>query len=164
MATVGVDCDVKLTHPDVNGGEAVGFILKRARATVSGLVTLRRQAYADPEGDYVDRLQFWMTLHIADQLLNPDGSRHSQTRAELYAFLLEFLAARTGITFECQAGLWTDLHATLTVTTEYLGRLTDEVVLQLNSGNLYEMLPIDRERFEASEWDGVLTWDTSYWR
>jgi hypothetical protein len=164
MATVGVDCDITLTHPSVNGGDAVGFILKRARQTVSGLVTLRRQAYKSVDGDYVDRLVFWMTLHIADQLLNPDGSRHQQTRSELYGYLEDFLAARTGITFTCQAGTWTDLHATLTVTTEYLGRYTDEVVLQLNSGNLYEMLPIDTERFYASEWDGVLTWDTSYWR
>jgi hypothetical protein len=164
MATIGVDCDIKLTHPDVNGGEPVGFVLRRARKTVSGLVTLRRQAYRDPEGYYVDRLVFWMTVHVADELLNPNGSRHARTRAQIYASLLEFLAARSGITLECQAGIWTDLHATLTVTTEYLGRLTDEVVLRLNSGNYYDLIPIDRERFLASEWDGVLTWDTSYWR
>jgi hypothetical protein len=164
MATIGVDCDVKLTHPDVNGGDAVGFVLKRARQTVSGLVTLRRQAYRDPEGYYVDRLVFWMTVHAADQLLNPDGSRHQRTRTQIYDSLLEFLAARSGITLECATGIWTDLHATLTVTTEYLGRLTDEVVLRLNSGNYYDLIPIDRERFLASEWDGVLTWDTSYWR
>jgi hypothetical protein len=164
MTTIGVDCDIKLTHPQVNGGQALGFILKRARETVSGLVTLRRQAYRTPEGDYVDRLVFWMTVHVADQLLNPDGSRHPRGRAEIYSSLLEFLAARSGITLECATGIWTDLHATLTVTTEYLGRVTDQVVLRLHSGNYYDLLPIDRERFLASVWDGALTWDTSYWR
>jgi hypothetical protein len=83
VATIGVDCDIKLTHALVNGGEPVGFVLKRARETVSGLVTLRRQAYRDPEGYYVDRLVFWMTLLVADQLLNPDGSRHPRTRAQI---------------------------------------------------------------------------------
>jgi len=164
MAQIGVDCDIRLSHPQVNGGEPVGFVLKRARETVSGLVTLRRQAYRTPEGDYVDRLVFWMTVLAADELLNPDGSRHARSRAQIYASLLEFLQARSGITLECTSGVWTDLHATLTVTTEYLGRVTDEVVLRLHSGNYYDLLPIDRERFLASVWDGALTWDTSYWR
>jgi hypothetical protein len=164
MPTIGVDCDVILTHPDVNGGEGVGFILKRARATVSGLVTLRRQAYRLPEGGYTDRLVWWMTILCSDQLLNPNGGRHGRSRNDIYYDLTCFLAARNGITMECETGIWTDLHATLTVTTEYLGRLSDEVVLRLNNGAFSDIAPIDRDRFLASVWDGPLTWDTSYWR
>ncbi len=164
MATVGVDCDITLTHPDVNGGLPVGFILKRARATVSGLVTLRRQAYRLPEGGYTDRLVWWMTILCSDELLNPNGSRHARDRQDIYDDLVAFLNARTGITLDTINGIYTDLHATLTVTTEYIGRLSDEIVLRLNNGAFNDLAPIDRERFLASVWDGVLTWDTSYWR
>jgi hypothetical protein len=164
MPTLGVDCDVILTHPSVNSGAGVGFILKRARATVSGLVTLRRQAYTLPEGGYTDRLAWWMTILCSDDLLNPSGGRHGRVREDIYTDILAFLAARTGITLECETGIWTDLHATLTVTTEYLGRLSDEVVLRLNNGAFTETAPIDRTRFYNSYWDGPLTWETSYWR
>jgi hypothetical protein len=164
MATVGEDCDITLTHPGVNGGSPVGFILKRARATVSGLVTLRRQAYTLPEGGYTDRVTWWMTILCSDDLNNPDGSRHERTREDIYADLLAFLAERTGITLTLYNGVYTDLHATLTVTTEYIGRLSDEVVLRLNNGAFTETVPIDRTRFYNSYWDGPLTWDSSYWR
>ena len=164
MATIGVDCDITLTHPSVNGGQPVGFILKRARATVSGLVTLRRQAYLLPEGGYTDRLTWWMTILCSDELLNPNGSRHARDREDIYTDLVAFLGARTGITLDTMNGIYTDLHATLTVTTEYIGRLGDEIVLRLNNGAFTETVPIDRTRFNNSFWDGPLTWDTSYWR
>jgi hypothetical protein len=164
MATIGTDCDITLTHANVNGGLPVGFVLKRARETVSGLVTVRRQAYTLPEGGYTDRVTWWMTILCSDELLNPDGSRHGRAREDIYADILAFLAERTGITLEIANGTYVDLHATLTVTTEYTGYMGDEVVLRLNNGNFTETVPLDSMRWNNSYWDGPLTWATSYWR
>jgi hypothetical protein len=164
MATLGVDCDITLAHPSVNSGQAVGFILRRSRENNTGLLTLRRQAYLQPDGSYQDRLTFWFTVIAADGQLNPDGSPYSLSRSQSYSLLNQLLAARSGLILTTAAGVWTDLHATLNVTLEYLGRTKDEITVSLNNGAATQTAPIDTARFNNSLWDGPLTWATSYWR
>lgn len=164
MATLGVDCDITLSHPSVNSGQPVGFNLRRSRENNTGLVTLRRQAYLQPDGSYQDRLMFWFTILAANELINPDGSICTYTRAEIYSYILEFLAQRSGIALTCAAGTFTDLYATLSTTLEYLGRDKDEITVSLNNGAATQTAPIDTTRFNNSLWDGPLTWATSYWR
>ena len=165
MATIGVDCDIILAHASVNGGAGYGFVLRRPRSGDLGpTVKLQRQAYTTVAGGYSDRLRFWMSVLLDDNLLNPDGSRHTETRSGMYAMLVAFLGARTGIILSTRVGVWTDLHATLTVTHEDLGVSRDIVTLLLNNGAYTQTAPIDLTRFSNSLWDGPLTWDTSYWR
>ncbi|RPI94768.1 MAG: hypothetical protein EHM39_12105 [Chloroflexi bacterium] len=161
MASIGVDCDITLTHPAVNGGAPVGFVAKRRG---NRLVMVKRQAYMTPDGTYSDRIWFWVTVVCSDDIRNPDGSKHAATRSQIYSNLLAFLAARTGITLTCGTAVWNDLYATLTTTQEYLGQDSDELILSLNNGAMTQTAPIDHDRFANSLWDGPLTWETSYWR
>lgn len=160
---LGQDCDITLAHPAINAGRPVGFLVRRARDGT--LVTLRRQAYLNSDGGaYTDRLRFEMTVLAADHLHNPDGSEHARTRAQIYADLLAFIAARSGITLVTHTGVWTGLYATLTLSSERLGQFSEAVALCLNNGAATQTLAIDPARFNNSLWDGVLTWASSYWR
>jgi len=164
MAIVGVDCDIALAHPAVNGGESVGFILER-RNNRGGAVTVRRQAYTTPDGGYSDRIRYWATIAAIDSAQQPNGAISTDTRAGTYASILEFIAARTGISMQTAAGTYTDLYATLTTTLEFHWVGSSGITLHFNNGAFTQTAPIDTTRFNNSLWDGsLLSWDTSYWR
>ncbi len=165
MATIGADCDIALAHAAVNGGEPIGFILHR-NSPRGGAVTIRRQAYTTPDdGSYSDRVRWWMTIAAIDNAQQPNGALSADTRSNIYANILLFLAQRTGITLLTAAGTYVDLYATLTVTLEHHWITSSGITLQLNNGAFTQTAPIDTTRFNNSMWDGsLLTWDTSYWR
>lgn len=156
---IGQDCHIKLSHAGIDAGAPYGF-----------LVDERHKVY--PEGVRINRetvsgglVTVWVHADVvlADDLLNPDGTRHSATRAEMYAKLLEFLDQDSGIEMETPVGTLVNLGA--------LGFTADErhlprhsiVKLQLNNAGTYYP-PVDADLLALSVWDGTLTWADSYWR
>lgn len=163
MPTIGTDCDFTLQHASVNGGAAVGFLLRRL-AQGKASIQIAREAYLTSDSSYADRYKITARVYMADNARNPDASIHSTGRDAAYALLLAFIAERTGITLVCEAGTFTGLHATLPVTSEFHFDAFSEVFLFLNNGGYDETIPVDLVRFNQSVWDGPLTWATSYWR
>jgi hypothetical protein len=93
MATIGTDCDIILVHPDVNGGDPYGFVLAPDQSNRGSSVSVQREL------DDEDEIQIYIffTILLADELRNPDGSMHADTRENMYSMLLLYLAQTTDL-------------------------------------------------------------------
>jgi hypothetical protein len=158
MTTIGTDCHIVMTHANVNEGAAFGFLLD-SEDDLGPLVSLQREVNA--EGTITVRLFFKVLL--ADDLVNPDGTMHAETKAEMYSKLCEFLSQTDGMTVEGSIGVFTNVGAQGHSATEmhYLG--LSVVACQLNNQGVY-WPPADPERFYNSVWDGTMSWGMGYWR
>lgn len=158
MATIGTDCHIRLTHADVNGGVPFGFLLD-SKDDLGPVVSLQREVDAD--GEITVRLFFKVLL--ADDLVNPDGTLHAESKAVMYAALCEYLSQTDGMTVEGSIGVFTNVGAQGHSATElhYLGMSL--VACQLNNSGVY-WPPADPDYYYSSTWDSTLTWATSYWR
>jgi len=109
--------------------------------------------------------QVWLYFDVllADNLLNPDGSMHAQTRAQMYSKLLQFLTMPSGIEVSTPVGTFTNLGALGFTADERHLPLSTIVKVQFNNAGYY-WSPVAPELLAQSVWDGVLTWNTSYWR
>ena len=160
MPTIGTDCHITLTHPDVNGGNAYGFIVDPNSIYPEGVV-VKREVFTG----LTLPMKVWVYFDVllADDLINPDGSQHSESRSAMYATLMEYLEQQEDIqvTF-CMGGI-VGLGAIEYTATEkhYANHSTIRVHLT-NAGSYFGI--IDEEDFNNSVWDGTLTWETSYWR
>ena len=88
MATIGTDCDIILVHPSVNDGDPYGFVLAPDQSNRGSSVSVQREL------DDEDEIQIYIffTILLADELRNPDGSMHADTRENMYSMLLLYLA------------------------------------------------------------------------
>jgi len=159
MPAIGTDCHITLAHVDIDGGAAYGF-----------LVNVNHRIY--PEGVRINRevissgmIQVWLYFDVllADDLLNPDGTIHAQTRAQMYSKLLQFLDMPSGIEVATPVGTFSNLGALGFTADERHMPLSSLVKVQLNNAGYY-WPPVAPELLAQSVWDGVLTWNTSYWR
>ncbi len=137
MATIGTDCDLMLQHGAVNGGAAVGFVLER-EGKGGGLVTLEREAYYDGFSWSV-RLKYRFRIWIGDDILLPNSTKSTRTRAQWYALLQSLLDQRTGLTLTLARGTHANLRASLKYLQEELqtGRY-DVLEVALNNGGFGE--------------------------
>ena len=98
MATPGVDCHLTLQHAIINGGVAVGFILKSDRrgpvVTVAG--RRRGEAVWADQGPGASRLS--ATILALPRLLAPNGAEITRTPAQVRADLALFWAVTTPLT------------------------------------------------------------------
>jgi hypothetical protein len=158
MTTIGTDCHMAITHADVNGGLPYGFLLD-SQNDLGPAVSLQREV--DAEGTISVRIFFRVLL--ADDMVNPDGTVHAQSMAQMYAKLCEYLAKTDGMTVEGAIGVFSNCGAQGHSATEmhYLG--LSIVACQLNNVGVY-WPPADPDLYYNSTWDGTLTWVTSYWR
>ncbi len=180
MPTLGEDCHIILTHPNVNGGEPYGFVCVRQDSLRAEGVQLVREVITQA-GDVTlpatdTRLWSHFDVLLGDDLTNPDGLRHVTTRAQDYALLLDYLSRTSGIVLTTPVGSLANMGS--------LGWSADErhypeysiIKCQLNNVGYY-FPPADPVRLEWSRWwdtSGdpgdpslpylLLTWDTSYWR
>ena len=160
MPNIGKDCHLTLSHADLNHGDACGFLLDPGSHWPEGIV-IKREVYT--ESDRPMKIWVYFDLLLADGMVNPDGSLHEQTRAEMYTRLVEYLGKQSGLQLGFALGVITDLGAIEYAAAEkhYAGYTA--VRVQLTNVGVYFGV-IDEEDFNNSIWDGPLTWETSYWR
>ena len=164
MATLGVDCDLILIHTDVNSGAPYGFVLTPDPTHKSGAVTVQREI---TDGD--TQIYLFFTVILADDLKNPDGSEHSQSREDMYAMLLEYLDQEGDLSVGTVLGTWLGIGPLGHSATEL--HLVNGSYISVKLGNISAYhAPVDSEIFFNSLWqdsppaDDALTWDTSLWR
>ncbi len=108
MPTPGVDCHVTLQHASVNGGEAVGFILRADRRGPLVVVARARRGLAlwadQGPGVAVARC----TILALPRLVTPGGGEYALSVAEVRAALTALWAVAAPLTL-------TDTLGTLTV-------------------------------------------------
>ncbi len=158
-STIGKDCHIILSHPDIDGGAGYGFLLAEDQGIKSGGVQMTREV--DSEG--TTRLWLHFDVLLADRALNPDGKFRTFTRAQDYTKLCEFLSKRADVSITSPAGTLLSLGA--------VGWTADErhlpgyslIKCQFNNVGIY-WPPVDPALLQLSVWDGTLTWSTSVWR
>ena len=159
MPTIGTDCHLTLTHADINGGDPYGFILQRTNNQDDPPVVIQRKVAAD--GDVT--INVFFNVLLADDLIDPDGGKHSASRTAMYAMLMLYLAETDGLTLTAPVGAIADVGASGHSATETHYPGYSVVACQLtNAGTYYG--PVDLTAFGLSVWDGTLFWNTSYWR
>jgi hypothetical protein len=164
---IGIDCDITLTHASVNSGNAYGFLLKATSINRRGVVKIKREAYDVGAGNYQDRLSIECVIICADNLINPNGSKHSAGRTAMYNMLVSFLAQRSAITLIHAGGTITSLYATLVTTTEEVLPDRTEVTLKLNNGVAPQVPPEEQITGQIAvvygTIDGVASTNTGTW-
>ena len=160
MPTIGTDCHVTLTHPNVNGGTAYGFVLDPNSNYPEGLA-IKREVFS--ELTLPMKVWVYFDVVLADDLINPDGSQHTETRAGMYGKLVEYLGKQEDVQITFSMGTVVGLGAIEYAATEkhYAEYSTVRVHLT-NMGSYFGV--IDEGAYNNSVWDGTLTWETSYWR
>jgi hypothetical protein len=105
-----------------------------------------------------------LTVLLADDLKNPDGSEHSDGRSAMYAKLIDYLARTDGLTINTVIGTFTGLAPLGFSATELHQANRSHIACQFDNISAYHA-PITAAAFWASVWGALtLTWATSYWR
>lgn len=159
MPTIGQDCHILLSHPQVNGGEPCGLVLDAASRLRPEGIMLTRQFIS---GQAVTIWVYFDVL-LADHLLTPSGEFAEATRAVQYATLMAYLQETSGINLETAIGTFVDLGAVGFTAHEYHTPDHSLVKACLTNAGIYYP-PVDPAVLALSVWDGTLTWVTSYWR
>ena len=162
MPTPGTDCHFTLTHSAVNSGNPYGFILETDPNDYGPSVIIQRENNADG----TTNVRVFFTVLLADDLTNPNGSQHTETKADMYSKLAAYLSKGSDVTLTLPSGVVANIGATGHSATEaHYGDLTLLTCQFLNIGEFDS--PINAADFTASLWRAAadtLTWATSYWR
>ncbi len=160
MFTLGVDCDVRFSHPAVNAGQPYGFLFAYDPSVRGNSLSLQRVV---EEGVITIRLYF--TLILADDLKNHDGSAHLQNRAEMYAILLQYLKQTEPVSIDTVMGVFTGLVSSGHSATELHQADVSHIALQFYNISDYHP-PIDSAQYFASRWDApAIGWEEGMlWR
>ena len=163
--TLGENCDLVLVHPDVNGGDPYGFVLAPDPSKSGSAFSIQRQLDSDEE----IQIYLFATVMLADDLKNPDGSEHSDSRQDMYDMLLDYLAEMDGFALDTVLGAFSGLGQTGHTATEL--HMVDASVISLKFYNVSSYhAPIDSDLFFGSLWHDspppgdAFTWATSVWR
>jgi hypothetical protein len=165
MPKIGEDCDLTLTHPDVNSGVPYGFVLTPDPANKTSAVSIQREISA--EG--VITVYIFFTLILADFMNNPDGSPHSDSRALMYSMLLNYLSQTSGLTIGTFMGSWLGIGPLGHSATELHLPDASFISVKLYNATTYHP-PVTEDLFLNSLWsadpaaEDALTWETSLWR
>ncbi len=157
--TINKDCHVILYHPDVNGGVPCGFVLQSQNKQLGPAVSIQKEVTSQG----VTNVKVFFNVLLADDLVNPDGSKHAATRAQMYALLSSFLAQSADVQLTTSVGLINNIGATGHSATETHYGPVSVVACQMNNKGIYNG-PVDPVALNGSVWDGTLTWASSYWR
>jgi hypothetical protein len=162
---LGKDCDFILIHELINGGDPYGFVLSPDPTKHGSAVSVQRQL------DDEDEVQIYLfaTVLLADELLNPDGSQHSDDRQTMYEMLLDYLDQLDGISIGTIMGTYLGLGQVGHSATEL--HLVDASYISLKFANVSTYHPpINSDLYFGSLWqdsppaEDALTWATSVWR
>ncbi|MCC6147777.1 MAG: hypothetical protein IT308_09440 [Anaerolineaceae bacterium] len=185
MPTIGVDCDITLQHPDVNGGHPVGFLLATPKMqdlkSYGPAISIQYETLQDAMGDAQDILHAYITILIADNLQNPDGSTHTESAVTMRTYLLEIISKHTGITLTTRTGVHGGLKSLSETINTIVGYqvfpMMDDMIyseietlkvhLTTRSSSFAPVNPVvylDSLWVDESTYAGVRTWNNSYWR
>lgn len=105
-----------------------------------------------------------LTVLLADDLKNPDGSKHIYNRSQSYAKLIDYLNKIDGLTINTVMGTWTGLAPIGFSATELHQPNRSHVACQFDNISAYHA-PITSTDFWLSVWGCAdLNWSSSYWR
>jgi hypothetical protein len=158
--TINTNCHITLQHNDVNAGDPYGFVLSRERFYSLGPPV---KIFRDVESDGTTTVTVHFTIALADDLINPDGSQHSEGRSGMYDKLTDYLGQSESLTLTTSVGSIANLKAIGRTADEYHYGFASEVNIMFTNAATY-FNPIDAETYAASVWDGTLSWASSYWR
>ena len=161
LPIIGTDCDITLTHPSVNSGNPYGFILAIDPSVRGGSISIQRSIDSLTA---VISIRLLLTVLLADDLKNPDGSVHGVTRAAMYTNLIAYLATTDGLAIDTVMGTWVGLAPLGFSATELHQVKVSHIACQFDNISLYHP-PIAATLISNSVWDApTLSWATSYWR
>jgi hypothetical protein len=159
--TIGADCNLILQHPNVFAGAEFGFILQPDPRDLKSGPVVQVQREVDSDANSISKIYF--TIMLADNLVNPDGTLHTESRATMLDYLIQYLQQPSELLLGFSGGWMPDLSALGHVSTEM--HYGDYSLVSCQLTNRLAYFPAaDPIRFYASAWDGALTWATSYWR
>ena len=151
MATVGLDCHITLQHADINAGVAYGFILDGDPGGNGPAPSIQREAYDNGDGTFTEKTRHFATILLANDLRNPDGSQHAQTKSATYAMLLLFLQKRSDIQLTTPVGVFGSLYCQGHIATETHYASVSLAAIQLaSSGAVFE--PADPVLYAQTAW------------
>ena len=101
MPTIGIDCNITLTHADINAGEPYGFLLVNNKAEFGPHFAIQRTV----DSDGVTSIRCYFDVLLADDAIQPNGKPHTQSRSEMYAMIIAYLAKTEGVLFNTINGL-----------------------------------------------------------
>jgi hypothetical protein len=158
---IGTDCDITLTHPSVNSGAPFGFIIANDPSVRGGSISVQR---AVDENTLTVSIRVFLTVLLADDLKNPDGSKHTETRSQMYAKVLEYLDTTDGLSITTVIGAFVGLAPLGFSATELHQAKVSHIACQFDNISTYHP-PITDPNYILSKWnEPTLTWATSYWR
>jgi hypothetical protein len=166
--TIGSNCHITFSHPNVDAGAAFGFIL--GPTTINDLfsdagrrkgpcVSVQRELQTDGTVN----VRIFFSILLADNLVNPDGSTHTDTRTTMYTKIQNFLSQTANLVITTEIGVFSAIGALGHSATEMHYGPLSVISCQLNNVGIY-FPPADPALLSQSMWDGALTWSTSYWR
>ncbi len=165
MTNIGTDCDLVLVHPDVYDGNPYGFVLTPDPNFKSSSVSIQREI--TEEGDIT--VYIFFTIVLADDLKNPDGSEHTESRQEMYEMIMDYLSHSDGLCVGTVIGTWLGIGPLGHSATELHQVNGSFISVKLGNVSTYHA-PVSSELFFGSEWqpetpeDDALTWGSSLWR
>lgn len=160
MFTLGKDCDVRFSHPAINAGQPYGFLFAYDPSVRGNSLSVQR---VTEEGVVTIRVYF--TLILADDLKNHDGSAHDQSRAKMYAMLLQYLKQADSVVIDTVMGVFAGMVSSGHSATELHQPDVSHIALQFYNLSSYHP-PIESEQYFASVWDATdIAWEESMlWR
>lgn len=161
---MGKNCDLILAHKDIGGGVPYGFVLAPDPSQPTGTVSVQRERSGDEQIIFI-----FFTLVLADDLINPDGSQHTDTRSVMYAALQEYLAKSDNLTVITHMGSFLGIGPLGHAATELHMVNGTYVSIKLSNVTAYRA-PIPEATFYACLWADInnltgneLTWQNSFW-
>jgi hypothetical protein len=160
MFTIGKDCDLRFTHPRINGGQPCGFLLAHDPSVRGNSISVQRVVE-----DGVITIRLYFTLILADDLKNHDGSKHEQSRAQMYAMLLKYLGQADALAIDTVVGVFAGMVSSGHSATELHQPDVTHFALQFYNLTDYHP-PIDSALYFASCWDAEdIAWEEDMlWR
>lgn len=162
---IGTNCDISLYHPSVNSGDPYGFVLSPDPQKSGSAFSVQRNLSEDGE----TYIFLFATILLADDLKNPDGSEHADSKQTMYEMLLDYLSYSDELSVDTFDGTFTGLGQLGHTSTEL--HLVDATYISIKFANLSMFHPpIDSDLFFGSLWQDsppavdAFTWETSVWR
>jgi len=162
---IGENCDLMLVHPDINDGDPVGFVLTPTPTHKGSSFSIQRETTLDGS----IHIFMFFTLIMSDDLKDPDGKKHPDSRQEMYDWLLEFLTADDTFGVITVLGCYPGIGPLGHSATEL--HLVNGSYINVKLANITAYHgPVDPEFFLASIWHDTpppvdaLTWESSLWR
>ncbi|MCJ7626601.1 MAG: hypothetical protein MUO76_24170, partial [Anaerolineaceae bacterium] len=146
-------------------GDPYGFVISPDPSKSGSSISIQRSL----DDDDAVQIYLFATILLADDLQNPDGSEHTDSRQTMYDMLLDYLEKIEGISIGTVMGTYLGLGQIGHATTELHMVQGSYISLKFGNVSTYHQ-PISSDLFFGSLWqdtppaDDAFTWDTSVWR